>query len=245
MLKNMISIISMPKWVISRRTESSLIQIPFLSFESHYCGAKTNKKYLEAGLNIARMYDLYKEKYIRENKPWVKSTYYRYILNTCYNIDFLIPKTHRCGKFEEIRLKKSQNTSISIEKNSLHDLHIAEKLAMQKQKNKVKLITIENSLLVLFDLENVITLPKTNTGSFFYKRKFTLYNLTAMTSSKQCYCAIWTECMLGWAGNDIASTFIQILNKVAADHANVIELICWYDSGVPQNRNYHISQAIL
>ena len=27
--------------------------------ESHYCRAKTNKKYLEAGLNIAKMYDFY------------------------------------------------------------------------------------------------------------------------------------------------------------------------------------------
>ena len=47
----------------------------------------------------------------------------------------------------------------------------------------------------------------------------------AMTSLKQGYCAIWTKCMSGWAGNDIASAFIQILNKVAADHPNVTELI--------------------
>ena len=66
-----------------------------------------------------------------------------------------------------------------------------------------------------------------------------------MTSSKQGYCAIWTECVSGRAGNDIASAFIQILNKVAADHPKVIELICWSDSCVPQNRNSHISQAIL
>ena len=66
-----------------------------------------------------------------------------------------------------------------------------------------------------------------------------------MTSSKQGYCAIWTECVSGRAGNDIASAFIQILNKVAADHPKVIELICWSDSCVHQNRNSNISQAIL
>ncbi len=79
--------------------------------------------------------------------------------------------------------------------------------------------------MVVFDLENVITLPKADVGSFFYKRKLTLYNLTAMTSSKQGYCAIWTECVSGRAGNDIASAFIQILNKVAADHPSVTEII--------------------
>ena len=66
-----------------------------------------------------------------------------------------------------------------------------------------------------------------------------------MTSSKQGYCAIWTKCMSDRAGNDIASAFMQILNKVYADHPNVIELICWSDSCVPQNRNSHVSQTIL
>ena len=66
-----------------------------------------------------------------------------------------------------------------------------------------------------------------------------------MASSKQGYCAIWVECISGRAGNDIASAFMQILNKVAANHPDVIELICWSDSSVPQNRNSHISQAIL
>ena len=63
----------------------------------------------------------------------------------------------------------------------------------------------------------------------------------AMTFSKQGYCAIWTECMSGRTGNDITTAFIQILNKVAADHPNVTELICWSDSCIPQNRNSHIS----
>ena len=142
----------------------------FPAIESHYCWAKTNKKYLEAGLSIAKMYDLYMEKFIRENKPWVKLTYYRYIFNTCYNIDLHIEKIDRCEKCEEIKIKKSQNISISIEEKNLHDLHIAEKLAMREEKNKDKLITNENCLLVVFDLENVITLPKADVESFFYKR---------------------------------------------------------------------------
>ena len=84
----------------------------------------------------------------------------------------------------------------------------------------------------------MITLPKADIRSF-------LYNLTAMTSSKQGYGAMWAECMSGRAGNDIASAFMQILNKVNADHPNVAELICWSDGCVPQNRNSHVSQTIL
>ena len=49
----------------------------------------------------------------------------------------------------------------------------------------------------------------------------------------------------GRADNDIASAFIAILNKFVVDYPKVTELICWSDSCVPQNRNSHISQAIL
>ena len=51
--------------------------------------------------------------------------------------------------------------------------------------------------------------------------------------------------MSGRAGNDIASAFIQILKKVGNDHPNITKIICWSDSCVPQNRNSHISEAIL
>ena len=66
-----------------------------------------------------------------------------------------------------------------------------------------------------------------------------------MASSKQGYCAIWTECMSNRAGNDITSAFLQNLNKVAEEHPNLTELICWSDSCVLQNTNSYILQAIL
>ena len=113
----------------------------------------------------------------------MKSSIYRYVFNTSFNIDFHLPKTDRCEKCESVKLKKSENIAISKEEMQSHDLHIEEKLAMQKEKTKDKLNGNEN-LLVVFDLENVINLPKAEVGSFFYKRKLTLYNLTAMTSTK-------------------------------------------------------------
>ena len=159
------------------------------------------------------MYDFYKEKWIKKSKSWVKSTYYHYIFNTCYNIDFHIQKTGRCEKCEEIKVKKSQDISISLEEKNLHDLNIAESPAMREEKKRDKLITNGNCLLVVLDLENLITLPKADIGSFFNKRKLMLYNITSMTSSKQCYCAIWTDCMSGRVGNDIASALYKFRTK--------------------------------
>ena len=87
----------------------------FPVIESHYCRAKTSKKYLEADLNIEKMYDLYVDQCKKENREFVKSSYYRSIFTTCFNIDFHIPKTDRCEKCEAIKMKRKENVAITVE----------------------------------------------------------------------------------------------------------------------------------
>ena len=116
---------------------------------------------------------------------------------------------------------------------------------MRIEKEKDKIDKAENKILIVFDLENIATLPKADVGLLFYKRKLTMYNLTASTSSKQGYCSILTEMTSGRAGNDTATSFISILKKALVDHPNITDRICCLDSCIPQNRNSHISQAIL
>ena len=42
------------------------------------------------------------------------------------------------------------------------------------------------------------------------------------------------------AGNEIASAFICILNKIASDESHINNIICWSDSCVSEDRNiYH------
>ena len=52
------------------------------------------------------MYDLYKEKCLTENISHVKP--YRYLFNNNFNITFHVPKTDRCEKFEEIKVKRNE-----------------------------------------------------------------------------------------------------------------------------------------
>ena len=115
---------------------------------------------------------------------------------------------------------------------------------MRNEKGKDKINQSDDTIMVIYDLENVITLPEAEVGIFFYKRKLTVYNLTAQTSSKQGYCSIWHELQCGRSGNDIASSFIAILDKLILDHPEVKHLICWSDSCMPQNRNSHMAHAI-
>ena len=111
-------------------------------------------------------------------------------------------------------MKKNKNISVTNEEKHLHDFHIAEKFAMQEEKNAGKL-KYENYFIPAFYLETKHdNFAESWCWLFFLQKKLTLYNLTAITSKKQCYCAIWIECTSCLSGSNIASALIQILKKV-------------------------------
>ena len=114
---------------------------------------------------------------------------------------------------------------------------------MRSEKDIAK--TDNSILLLVCDLQNVVTLPKAEVSSFFYKKKLTMYNLTAKISTKKGYCAVWNELISGRAGNDLASELIAILKQVISDQLGVEHIVCWSDSCVPQNRNSYISHDII
>ena len=143
-----------------------------------------------------------------------------------------------------MKVKNQEQITITDAKLSEHEKHLSEKLFMREEKKCDNANTNPSSLLIVFDLEKVIILPKAEVSSFFYKRKLTMYNRTAQTNHKKGYCAIWTEVASGRAGNDIASAFVSILRKIVEDNPAATDLICWSDSCVPQNRNSHFSDNI-
>ena len=139
----------------------------FPVIESHYCRAKTNKKYLEPGLNIEKMYDLYKSQCIDQGHSAVKSSYYRYVFNNFFNIGFHVPKTDRCDRCEEYKIKKQENITLTEKEIQSHDAHLNEKIQMRSEKERDKSDKKKSTIMIVFDLENVITLPKADVGSFF------------------------------------------------------------------------------
>ena len=92
-------------------------------------------------------------------------------------------KSDRYGKCEEHKVKMQEKIAITKEEEHHYNEHIAEKNAMRNEKKRDK--ESKDVFLVVFDLENVITLPRAGVECFFYKSKLTLYNLTADTSRKQ------------------------------------------------------------
>ena len=70
----------------------------------------------------------------------MKSSYYRYIFKTSFNINFNVPKTDRCEKCEEVRIKKTEKLRMTDEEKEQHEKHLAEKIVMREEKKKDKLL---------------------------------------------------------------------------------------------------------
>lgn len=79
--------------------------------------------------------------------------------------------------------------------------------------------------VVCFDLQNVLSCSKGEISNFFYKSKIDVYNLTAhLSTTKQVYCPLWSEELMGRNGNEIASALIRILKAVFTDNPKIKDL---------------------
>jgi len=68
---------------------------------SHNRRAKSSKEYLEPGLNLQKMYDMYKTWCELKQVQPVKFNFYRTVFKTDFNIAVLKPKNDRCDLCEE------------------------------------------------------------------------------------------------------------------------------------------------
>ncbi|XP_059173666.1 uncharacterized protein LOC131954152 [Physella acuta] len=202
--------------------------------DSHYCRAKTNRKYFESELSASRLYELYTTFCQEKGYEAGKKHLYTNIFATEFNISFHHRKKDRCEKCEIFKTKTSEGT-FSDEEQSRHFKHIELKEDAREERKRDR----ESRVPVLsFDLQKVITLPKAEVSNFYYLRKLSSYNMTAHLSvDKSTYCCVWTEGQSGRSGNDMASAIIKILESVLEKHPQIKNLILWSDSCVPQNRN--------
>ncbi|VDI02329.1 Hypothetical predicted protein, partial [Mytilus galloprovincialis] len=58
-----------------------------------------------------------------------------------------------------------------------------------------------------------------------------------MSLNKTAYNAVWSEHQAGRGANEILSTLLKILEKVAQDFSLLENITLWSDSCIPQNRN--------
>ncbi|XP_067681124.1 uncharacterized protein [Haliotis asinina] len=213
----------------------------FPRVESHYCRASSRKEYLAQNLSLSTMYRLYREKCQLESRTAVLIHTYRNIFNQEFNLTFHVPKKDRCDRCEEYNMK-SKHDDVDEELRAEYLAHFQSKVATKQERDRDR--EDREKLVVCFDLENVLSCPQANISSFFYRRKLSVYNLTAHCSlDSQGYCAIWNETQAGRGANEITSALISILTKIVEKH-HPEHITLWSDSCVAQNRNAGITFAL-
>lgn len=125
------------------------------------------------------MYILYCTMCLEKNYKSVKQSMYRKIYLSKFNIGFDQPKSDRCDLCETFKVSKKENLMTEI-LQSQYDEHNNFKSEMRRERRKDK---DGKTPVLCFDLENVLTCPRAEISSFYYRRKLKVNNLTAHLST--------------------------------------------------------------
>jgi hypothetical protein len=241
---------------VARKNEVRIHIKSLPTMESHYRRASSKKEYLETGLTIAKLYEKYVEKCSeqlliaesdleKERFTAVKEHVYRDIFNHEFNLEFHKPQQDRCDICELHRFN---------ENDEKYQSHVTSKTATKTERDRDRQRTNSAApvvsadgleAVICFDLENVLSCPRANVSNFLYKRKLSVYRLTAHCSiDRKGYGSIWCETTSGRSGNDLASPLVIILEMIKQQHPTITKLVLWSDSCVAQNKNSVMSFAL-
>ena len=141
----------------------------FPRIESHYCRATTSRQYLDPALSVSRMYDMFVESRLKQNRgnpayvEPVKKHLYETVFNTEFNLAFHVPKKDRCDTCEAFSHASDKSQKVVDD----HQIHIAAKENTTEERNADRKLSDNSQAVLCFDLQNVITLPRANISSFF------------------------------------------------------------------------------
>jgi len=127
----------------------------FPTIEAHYCRRDSKRQYLEPGLSVTRMYELYYNGCKTKNENPVSIQGYRRLFNTEFNLGFHQPRKDHCD------VCNSYKNACTIEKSQLskkYETHIRNKNLAREQKeaDKVKANSEQDLVVACFDLEQVL-----------------------------------------------------------------------------------------
>ncbi|XP_072395672.1 uncharacterized protein [Diabrotica undecimpunctata] len=211
----------------------------FETVESHYCRQKTTRLYLPATLNISKMYSLYEE-YCQNNNIEQKATesLYRTIFNTEFNMSFFRPKKDLCDTCHDYE-HSSAEEKLKLEET--FQLHVRNKNMARDLKNIDKEKAKENTTFcaAAFDLQQVLSTPKSDVGLAYYKLKLSTYNFTVFDLAiKDSFCYMWYECIAKRGSSEIGSCLLLFIENQI--QKGVKEFSFYSDNCSGQNRNKYL-----
>lgn len=228
-----------------RRTSPMLIQgvkdhiKSFPLIESHYCREGSRKRYLQANLNVTKMYRMYVP---GRTQDTASLRQYRDIFNTCFNIGFYKPKKDQCAtcmKWNRLSIEEQPNHPDLMKEYKEH-LASKEVVLDIRKKSKSFSRSDENKdgkhKVICFDLQKVFFCPQSEVGDFFYMRKIACYDFTIFDCTlKKAYCYVWDQSIAGRGAVEMSSCVYEYLTREASNGVQEVEIFS--DNCSAQNKN--------
>ena len=147
--------------------------------ESHFFRADTNRKYLQPGLNLVKMHELYKQKCEEQQLIPVKCQTYKKIFSSEFNIGFHSPSKDQCLQCEIFKTT-DENRKLDLQENYDQHIKIKEDAQTKKKEDKAEAARDPSFMTATFDLQSVRQLPTSDVSSMYYKRKSVCLTLQFM-----------------------------------------------------------------
>ncbi|KAJ8915389.1 hypothetical protein NQ315_008276 [Exocentrus adspersus] len=212
--------------------------------ESHYLRAQTTKEFIDGGKTIADLHRDYQHNCESEGKPSANYHMYSDIFNKEFNISFFVPKKDQCS------LCYQYNTSNDDGKKDLqHDYeeHLKEKVLSREEKGKDKSLVSDNLVVVCFDMQAVLQVPKGEISIFYYKSKLNTMNFTITeigTNVTNCY--VWHEGEGGKGATEVGSCLLRYLEEKANQVNNEdLEFVLYSDNCGAQQKNRYVIAVLM
>lgn len=207
----------------------------FPRVHSHYTRERSKREYLETNVHsVIRMHKLYLE-WAKENNIEKAATLatYRRIFNTEFNLGFFLPKKDQCLTCTKWKSSQPDERRRMVDQ---YAEHLENKRKVKALKIKDKDSASELKCVACFDLQKVLTCPRTEVSISFYLTKLSLYNLTVFDLRlTEGHCYLWTECDAGKGSNEIGSNLLSFIEKKIDD--GVKEFVFYSDNPTGQNKN--------
>lgn len=205
----------------------------FPRIESHFCRQNTDREYLSSDLTLMNMYQMFISDKYNDGKS-VSYTFYSSIFHE-QKLSFHHPKKYQCSLCNTYRTG-NETTKQHISDEYKSHLNEKEKVRDIKGKCKKESLNSKRTVSAVFDLQQVISLPRSFESAVFYKRRLAVFNLTVYDlASRDCVCYLWNETLSHRGSSEISTCVFKYLQG-CDDNEN--EKVNLFADGCPgQNKN--------
>lgn len=211
------------------------------SCESHYARGKTNRLYLPSELNISKLCKMFNESITNELQ--VKESYFRQVFSTNFNIGFSAPSVDECSTCLELQQR------MNIEKDETEKSELTFKLMLHKKQAKCFFDHLkekpDDCIIVSFDCQKNLVLPKVSDQIAYYSRQLYCYNLSVVTGIStdslipdNVSIYSWMENEAKKSSNEVASVVFNELNNINLENYSSVRLVA--DGCAGQNKNVNV-----